>query len=162
MPQSHLAPFTSFHRAAHRVCFPCIWCMVHACTLTCCTPVRDKDMGTVRGSSGRDPLLHECTSCVLLGPQPPPVFPPSTVTGSRHCITDCVSPGAMQCRPQLGRGQSDTPGSGVPFCVVCQNVETPGKHVKFLMSKFYVDLFSVFSFLGFGKEANSLRKASVS
>ena len=92
MPQSHLAPFTSFHGAAHRVC---------------------------------------------LGPQPPPVFSPSTVTGSRHCITDCVSPGDMQCRPQLGRGQSDTPGSGVPLLSVLQQRTKPWQTVaNFESAKF--------------------------
>ena len=30
----------------------------------------------------------------LMGPQPPPVVSPNLVKGSRHRITDCVSPGA--------------------------------------------------------------------
>ena len=44
-------------------------------------------------------------------------FSPSTATGSRHCLTGCVNPGDMQCCPRLRRGQSDTPGTGIPLFV---------------------------------------------
>ena len=58
-----------------------------------------------------------CTACMVLffGAAAASFFSPSTATGSRHCLTDCVSPGDMQCCPRLRHGQSDTPGIGIPL-----------------------------------------------
>ena len=64
---------------------------------------------------------------------------------------DCVSPGDVQCHPQLRRGQSDTPGSGVLFVLFGVRKSVHETYQQLKVANFNVYVLCIYDFCSWRK-----------